>query len=111
MNVDEERHLTRMRKKAEVILEAVGGELPFGLGERDHVALDRVLDALAVALGIELSDKLGARPHLEWESWRSEVMEYLKQGKKLYAVKCYREALGCSLKESLEAIEEFERNM
>ena len=111
MNADEERHFARMRKKAEVMLEAVGGEVPFGLGERDHVALDRLLDALAGALGIELADGLCARPHLEWESWRSEVMEYLSQGKKIHAVKRYREEMGCSLRDAVAAIEEFERNM
>jgi hypothetical protein len=111
MNSEEERHLARMRRKARVLLEETGGQVPVDLGGRDHVALDFLLDALAAALGVELDAALRARPQQDRDPWRAEVMEFLAAGQKLQAIKRYREAVGCGLKEALEGVEEFERNM
>ncbi len=113
MNESDRAHLSRMRSKVEAMLRGSGASPPEGV-EDEHVdlrAIDRMLDALASAWGFELAPELLSPPGMSWEPWRQELHEHLSEGRKLQAVKLYREEVGVGLRESLEAIEEILANM
>jgi ribosomal protein L7/L12 len=43
--------------------------------------------------------------------WRAEVVDFLRRGQKIWAVKRYREATGVGLKEAKDAVDEIERTL
>ncbi|MFL5244764.1 MAG: hypothetical protein ACJ8FY_21900 [Gemmataceae bacterium] len=66
---------------------------------QDRLArLERKLDALLKASGIDLSAQMP-----------SQITELLRQGKKIEAIKLYRESTGAGLAEAKNRIEEIER--
>jgi ribosomal protein L7/L12 len=69
-------------------------ERKLGRVERRLVQLDRKLDAVLDHLGI-----VGPEPALD------EVNALLLQGKKIKAIKVYRESTGADLKEAKDAVE------
>lgn len=62
--------------------------------ERRLTGLERKLDAVIGHLGVEI-----AEPEMP------EVHAFLEQGKKIEAIKAYRERTGADLKEAKEAVE------
>ncbi len=42
---------------------------------------------------------------------REEMLELLRQGKKIHAIKIYRNLTGCGLKEAKDAVEKLEREI
>jgi ribosomal protein L7/L12 len=62
--------------------------------ERRIVQLDRKLDAVLDHLGI-----VGSEPELD------QVNALLRQGKKIQAIKVYRESTGADLKEAKDAVD------
>lgn len=59
--------------------------------------LERKLDAILVHLGVEFPDM---SPEL-----RQEIQQLVNQGKKIEAIKLYREQTGAGLKEAKDAVE------
>ena len=65
-----------------------------GRVDRRLARVERKLDAIAEALGVSTGE-----PEL------AEVTELLRQGKKIQAIKAYRDSTGADLKEARDAVE------
>ncbi|BDT94891.1 hypothetical protein IFM12275_48670 [Nocardia sputorum] len=75
--------------------------------ERKVDALHVKLDLIMAQLGIEAPAvaRPPAVPHVPRGDGMVEVDALLRQGKKIHAIKRYRELTGCGLKEAKEAVE------
>jgi ribosomal protein L7/L12 len=68
--------------------------------ERRLARMEQKLDAVAAHLGVVVADP--GRPQL---ADLPEVRKYLQEGKKIQAIKAYRESTGVGLKDAKDAVE------
>ncbi|MEA5361520.1 ribosomal protein L7/L12 [Amycolatopsis sp., V23-08] len=68
--------------------------------ERRLARMELKLDAIAGHLGVAVADP--AQPQL---ADLPEVRKYLQEGKKIQAIKAYRESTGAGLKDAKDAVE------
>jgi ribosomal protein L7/L12 len=69
--------------------------------ERRLARMEQKLDAIAGHLGVAVAEP--GRPQL---ADLPEVRKYLQEGKKIQAIKAYRESTGAGLKEAKDAVEQ-----
>ncbi|MFC0107406.1 hypothetical protein [Kibdelosporangium aridum] len=77
-----------------VVVSATGGDRKIARLDRRLARVEQKLDAIAANLGVDLPE-----PEL------ATVKALLAEGKKIQAVRAYREATGADLKEAADAVE------
>ncbi|RSM75915.1 hypothetical protein DMH04_37015 [Kibdelosporangium aridum] len=77
-----------------VVVSTTGGDRKIARLDRRLARVERKLDAIVSSLGVELPE-----PELD------EVKALLAEGKKIQAVRAYRQATGATLQEAAAAIE------
>lgn len=66
--------------------------------------VEHKLDAVLAHLGVDVSES-GLQPRFQPQAGLDQVHALLREGKKIQAIKAYRESTGADLKDAKEAVE------